>query len=431
MMPAGPLAIAPLHTAPTVTWAVPGSKSLTNRALILAAMADGRSVLRGVLESDDTTHMRAGLEAMGVRIETLSDDCWAVHGGTVTPPEGPIFVGNSGTTVRFLTALCATLPGTSQLQGDEHMAKRPISDLTDALLQLGVNCDCATGCPPLQVHGGTMNGGTVHMRGDRSSQYFSALLMAGAGAPSPLEIAIDGALVSQPYVAMTLRMIRDFGGSAEQAPDGFVVQPAAYQAHDYLIEPDASAASYPLALAAASGGTVTVPRLGQHALQGDVAFTEVLAGMGAQVSSSDAGITVRGPARGQLRGVDVDMHHISDTVMSLAAIAPLATSPTTIRNVANIRIKETDRLAATVAELRRLGQTVEHGDDWLRISPGPVSAATVECYADHRMAMSFAILGLCTPGVTIADPACVAKTYPRFWADLGAVYRAQEMEVPW
>jgi 3-phosphoshikimate 1-carboxyvinyltransferase len=203
---------------------------------------------------------------------------------------------------------------------------------------------------------------------------------------------------------------------------------AAYRARTYVVEPDASAASYPLALAAASGGALVVPGLGPAALQGDVAFADVLARAGARVTCDDHGIWVEG--RG-LRGTDEDMHHISDTVMTLAAIAPLAEGPTTIRNVANIRIKETDRLAATVAELRRLGQHVTHGDDWFRIEPRPIRPAVVECYGDHRMAMSFAVLGAIREGVTIEDPACVAKTYPRFWDDLARIYAAQRASPGW
>jgi 3-phosphoshikimate 1-carboxyvinyltransferase len=426
-----PLRIDPLPRAPDTTWHVPGSKSITNRALVLAALAEGSSTLRGVLHSDDTRHMRHGLEAMGVQIEDVDAVTWRVAGGRerLRPPDEAIFVGNSGTTVRFLTALAAGLHGSTRLTGDEHMAKRPIADLVTALRDLGVDIDCPSGCPPLRIDAQGLPGGSLRMAGDRSSQYFSALLMAGATACGPLEITIVGDLVSRPYVRMTLRMIEAFGGRASETAEGFRVEPARYRGVDYQIEPDASAASYPLALAAASGGRITVPALGSDSMQGDVAFARVLADMGAQVTEGPEGITVHGPR--QLRGSVVDMHHISDTVMTLAAIAPLCAGPTTITNVANIRIKETDRLAATVAELRRLGQQVEHGEDWLRIEPRPLRPAAVECYADHRMAMSFAILGLCTPGVTIQDPACVGKTYPAFWTDLAGLYRQQDAEVPW
>jgi 3-phosphoshikimate 1-carboxyvinyltransferase len=223
-------------------------------------------------------------------------------------------------------------------------------------------------------------------------------------------------------------MVADFGARVDWSPDAFFVHPIArYVPRTYSIEPDASSASYAFAVAAATGGTVTVPDLGRDALQGDYHFVDLLERAGATVERGDSETTVRGDA---LQGVDADMHHISDTVMTMAALAVLADGPTTIRNVANIRIKETDRLAATVTELARLGQTVTHGDDWLRIEPGPVRPAVVHCYGDHRIAMSFAVLGLARPGITIEDPACVAKTYPTFWGDIAACYRAAGEEPP-
>jgi 3-phosphoshikimate 1-carboxyvinyltransferase len=424
-----PLAIEPLGRAPRFSWRVPGSKSITNRALVLAALADGESRLTGVLDSDDTRHMAAGLRALGVDVRAVEaggdGDTLLVTGGRarLRAPSAPIFVGNSGTTVRFLAALASLVPGEVELAGDAHMARRPIGDLVDGLRQLGVTVDCPTGCPPLRVRGGRLAGGDARMRGDRSSQYFSALLMAGAFAEAPVELQVEGALVSRPYVDVTRRMIADFGGAVGVAANGnaFAIGrlPAGYQARAYAVEPDASAASYPFALAVATGGVITVPGLGPGTLQGDYRFVDLLAAAGARVTRDAHATTVDGTA-GVRRGLDVDMHDISDTVMTLAALAPLLDGPTTIRNVANIRLKETDRLAATVAELRRLGQEVSHGDDWLRIEPRPVVPALVRCYADHRMAMSFAVLGLARPGVVIEDPACVAKTYPRFWADLDA-----------
>ena len=429
--PAGPLRIAPMAAAPRGEWRVPGSKSITNRALLLAALAEGESRLEGVLQSDDTGHMRNGLEALGVEVVEADPTTWLVRGGRsrLRAPSGPLFVGNSGTTVRFLAALASFVPGEVTLTGDAHMATRPIQDLVDALGQLGVRVECATGCPPLTVSGGRLAGGRVSMRGDRSSQYLSAILMAGSLAEGPIEIVVEGHLVSRPYVGITERMVADFGGAIASREGRFNITPVAgYRPRSYAIEPDASAASYPFALAAASGGELLVPGLGRDALQGDLAFTGVLERAGALVTFAAGGIRVEG--RG-LHGVDEDMHHISDTVMTLAAMAPLADGPTTIRNVANIRIKETDRLVATVAELRRLGQQVSYGDDWLRIEPRPIVPATVRCYSDHRMAMSFAVLGAVRDGIAIEDPACVAKTYPRFWDDLAAVYERQGATRPW
>jgi 3-phosphoshikimate 1-carboxyvinyltransferase len=420
-----PLALARVPAGRTFTWPVPGSKSITNRAFVLAALAEGPTTLENVLESDDTRYMRAGLVAMGARITdgVRAGDVIIEAGlSRLAAPAEPVFVGNSGTTVRFLAALAALLPGRTVLVGDEHMARRPIGDMVAGLAQLGVTVECSTGCPPLTVHGGGFSGGHIRMRGDKSSQYFTALLLAGGLARRGLSIELEGTLVSRPYVEMTAQMVRDFGGLVEGDERGFRAHPVAgYRRARYRIEPDASAASYPFALAAAGGHEITVLGLSKRSLQGDFGFVDVLERAGARVVRNQDGTTVIGG--NGIAGVDVDMHDISDTAMTLAAIAPLAGGATTIRNVANIRIKETDRLLATVTELRRLGQTVVHGDDWLSITPRPLTPATVECYSDHRMAMSFAVLGAVAGGVTIGDPACVSKTYPGFWADLAALSR--------
>ncbi|MBA2479443.1 MAG: 3-phosphoshikimate 1-carboxyvinyltransferase [Planctomycetes bacterium] len=421
-MRSGPLHIPKLTATVTRVWPIPGSKSITNRAFILAALSEGDSVLDNVLASDDTRHMRIGLQALGIASHDTGPGQVTVRGGRsrLRAPSAPLFIGNSGTSVRFLTALAALVPGRTTLQGDEHMAKRPISDLIDGLRQLGVEIDCATGCPPLTITGGDLRAGDLVMRGDRSSQYFSALLMAAACAPGETRVRIDGELVSRPYVEMTARMVGDFGGSISSDSDGFVVRPCAYRARPYRIEPDASSASYPFALAAAGGHRLEVAGLNRQTLQGDVAFVDVLRAMGARVEQTALGTAVAGS--GSLDGIDVDMFHISDTVMSLAAIAPLCAAPVTIRNIGNIRIKECDRLAAMVSELGRMGARVEAGEDWLRVHPGPLRPATIDCRSDHRIAMSFGVLGACSGVVTIDDPACTAKTYPGFWDDLSACY---------
>jgi 3-phosphoshikimate 1-carboxyvinyltransferase len=432
MFPRGPLAIPPLKRPVDLDWSIPGSKSITNRALVLAALAEGTSTLFQVLHSDDTLHMKRSLEAVGVTCTELDATTLRVTGGlgALREPTGPLFVGNSGTTVRFLTALSCLVPGRVRLEGDKHMQKRPISELADGLRQLGVQVDCPSGCPPLTVVGRGLRGGRVSMRGDRSSQYFSALLMAGAAANDTLTVEVEDDLVSRPYVEITLAMMRAFGGRARATTTGFVVEPTrGYQPTEYTIEPDASSASYAFTAAVATGGRVRVPGLGTRSLQGDYAYCDLLAQIGASVTRSPNETSVSGG--GSLHGVDVDMHHISDTVMTLAALAPLLSGPTVIRNVGNIRIKETDRLAATVAELQRLGQHVSHGNDWLRIEPRPISPAVVRSYGDHRMAMAFAILGLAKPGISIEDPACVAKTYPGFWDALSACYTAQGLTAPW
>jgi 3-phosphoshikimate 1-carboxyvinyltransferase len=423
MFPSGPLAIPTLPGPVDRVWRIPGSKSITNRALVLAALADGTTRLDGVLESDDTRYMQQALADLGIAVRKLSSTTLEIEGGRrrLKAPTKPLFVGNSGTTVRFLTALACLVDGPVTLVGDEAMAKRPIQDLVDGLAQLGVKIECASGCPPLTVYGGRLPGGRLSMRGDRSSQYFSALLLAGALSEGETELGIEGELVSRPYVEITRRMVEDFGGKIEVTAGGFWWRGGGtYRARSYEIEPDASSASYAFAFAAATGSRVQVPGLGPRALQGDYAFVDLIERLGARVERSAEVTTVQGGA--VLQGIDADMFHISDTVMTLAALAPLASGPTSIRNVANIRIKETDRLAATVAELRRLGQEVTEGSDFLRIEPRPVTPAIVRSYKDHRMAMSFAILGAARAGISIEDPSCVAKTYPEFWRDLASAY---------
>lgn len=429
----------PLPRPLDATWRVPGSKSITNRALILAALYDGVTELRGCLHSDDTKHMRNALVAMGIEIE-VDGTTLKVHGGVskLRAPSSDVFIGNSGTSVRFLTGLAALVPGDVTFVGDKYMAVRPLGDLVSALRQLGVEVDCPTGCPPLTVHGkGGLEGGRVTMNGSKSSQYFSALMLMGSYAKGPMEIQVEGTLVSLPYVKMTMQMVEDFGGRIEhhEESNSFTVHvraepEAADEEADkeatrekvYVVEPDASTASYPFALAAATGSKIEVPAINEKSIQGDFGFVRVLEKMGCKVTTSEDGTIVEGPPKGELQGVDMDMHHISDTVMSLAAIAPLCKGEVKITNVANIRIKETDRLEATVNELKRLGQDVESGDDWLIIKPGkPIQPASIDCYGDHRMAMSFGILGKAVPGVTITDPDCTAKTYPEFFKDLDAL----------
>ncbi len=427
-----PIELVPLNTSVDCSWTIPGSKSLTNRALILAALADGNSMLEGVLRSDDTMHMQNALKMLGIEIKDIDDTTMLVSGGKqhLKPSGEDIFVGNSGTSVRFLAAFASLIQGRTTLVGDEHMAKRPIKDLCDALEQLSINTECPTQCPPIIVNGSGLNGGTVRIPGDKSSQYFSALMLIGGMSPQPIDIYIEGNLVSRPYVEMTIQMVKDFGGHIDDHGDHFTIHPcSSYRPLSYHIEPDASAASYAFALAAATQSSVKVPHLNGDSLQGDVAFVRVLEQMGALVELTPHYIKVTGPQ--QLDGIEIDMHHISDTVMTLAAIAPLCKEPVTIKNIANIRIKETDRLTATVNELKKLGQSVAFGDDWLRIVPQPIQAAHIECYADHRMAMSFAILGAAHAGVTIKDPDCVSKTYPGFWTDLKEIYSSINQQVSW
>jgi len=405
----------------------PGSKSITNRALVCAALAKGTSTLIGALDSEDTQVMVEGLEVLGIDVDDRDDGKSLVVtgcGGNIPNEQGRIFVGNSGTTIRFLTALVALGQGEYRLDGIARMRERPISDLVNALRQLGVEVVCETDdrCPPVVVKANGLAGGIARIKGNISSQYLSGLLMAAPCAAGPVTVEVEGTLVSVPYVEMTLAVMRSFGAEAEVASDysKIVVPHSGYQAvATYAIEPDASAASYFWAAAAVTGGRVTVEGLSQQSLQGDVKFVECLAQMGCEVEYGADSITVVGKP---LRGIDVDMNAISDTVQTLAVVALFAEEPTRITNVAHIRHKETDRINAVATELRKLGAKVDASSDGLAIHPPrAITPATIATYNDHRMAMSFAIAGIKQRGVVILDPGCTAKTYPHFFDDLGTL----------
>jgi 3-phosphoshikimate 1-carboxyvinyltransferase len=418
--------ITPLTKAPTATVRVPGSKSITNRALVLAALTTGSIdvTLRGALYSDDTNVMIGALRALGFRITTKwdRDEIIVNHNEGDSPisrSSADIFVSNSGTTMRFMAAFVTLGFGRYRLDGVPRMRERPIGNLLDALNQLGVKAvsQFGNGCPPVEIEAAGLRGGDVHIRGNLSSQFLSGLLMASAHARGDVTIHVDGELVSVPYVALTVEMMRQWCLTLENdAFKRFRVPGRQYsRLGDYDIEPDASAASYFWGAAAITSGHVRVEKLNTQSLQGDVRFVDLLEEMGCQVVRAETGVTVHG---GPLHGIDVDMNDISDTVMTLAAVACFAEGPTTIRNVAHIRHKETDRLAALATELRRIGATVEERPDGLTITPGPLHGAVVQTYNDHRMAMSLALVGLKVPGIVIDNPACVAKTYPRFFEDL-------------
>jgi 3-phosphoshikimate 1-carboxyvinyltransferase len=420
------LEIQPLTKPPHATIRVPGSKSITNRALVLAALAarDHACELWGALESDDTQVMVEALRTLGFLIEAPSQN-WAGSPMSVRNPSrdriipayrADLFVGNSGTTMRFLTALVTLGEGKYRLDGVPRMRERPIGDLVRALNSLQGWVLTDADYPPVVVEAKGLYGGYVKTKADVSSQFLSGLLMVAPYAHRDVNIELEGPVVSRPYVAMTIAMMRDFGVVVSVGTTRFQIGCGQrYDKQHYVIEPDASAASYFFAAAAISGGAVTVSGLRFGSLQGDVRFVELLQEMGCRVEPGDDSITVDG---GRLHGIDVDMNDISDTVMTLAAVACCADGPTTIRNVAHIRHKETDRLAALTTELRRLGADVVERPDGLTITPGPLHGGVVQTYNDHRMAMSLALIGLKVPGVIIDNPGCVAKTYPRFFEDL-------------
>ena len=414
----------------TVT--IPGSKSITNRALLVAALAQGNSELTGALHSDDTNYMAAALNELGLPVQLdLSGESFLVTGGGGTFPasKADLFVGNAGTAMRFLTAALPLGRGAFRIDGVPRMRKRPLSPLLAALRDLGANVrsEDGSGGAPVIVEATGLSGGVCVMAGDQSSQFFSAILLAAPCARNGVDIIVDGDLVSKPYMTMTASVMRDFGVKVtldEVNWQSFSVPLGQqYAGRDYAIEPDASNASYFFAAAAVTGGRVLVNGLGANSTQGDLHFVDVLRQMGAEVTIAADYVEVIGPKDGALIGVDVDMNAISDTAQTLAAIAPFANGPTTIRGVHHARLKETDRVGAVVTELRKLGQDVEEREDGLTIIPRPVAPASIETYDDHRMAMSFAIAGLKAPGVRILNPGCTAKTFPDFFDRLAAALR--------
>jgi 3-phosphoshikimate 1-carboxyvinyltransferase len=424
------LPIAPWHgPPPAASVRVPGSKSLTNRALPIAALAAGESVLTGALDCDDTRVMVAALQTLGIAVKhELHAASITVEGcaGRFPSQAAALNLANSGTSLRFLTATLATAAGIFHLDGSDRMRQRPIADLLAALASLGARArsDFGNGCPPITIEGNGLAGGYAWVKGDVSSQFLSGLLMALPYARDATTIELNGMLVSRPYVAMTLAVMAAFGVTVDNRKfHRFDVHPARYRGRTYAIEPDASAASYFFALAAILGGAVTLEGLGTSSIQGDIAFVDILEHMGCTVVREPERTTVQG---GPLRAVDVDMNAVSDTVMTLAVVALFADGVSRIRNVAHIRHKESDRIAAVAAELRKLGAQVDELDDGLVIdppAPGQFRAARIATYDDHRMAMALALAGLRIPGVDIVDPGCVAKTYPGFWDDLEALRR--------
>ncbi|WP_019994982.1 3-phosphoshikimate 1-carboxyvinyltransferase [Aureimonas ureilytica] len=389
----------------------PGSKSITNRALLLAALAKGQSRLTGALKSDDTRYMAQALRAMGVGIEEPTETSFLVSGtGGLAAPEAPLFLGNAGTAVRFLTAAAAFVRGSVTLTGDAHMQKRPIGPLIEAMRSLGIEAEAPSGCPPVTVRGsGSFEGDRVSVDAGLSSQYVSALLMLAPGGRGPVEIVLDGDEIgARGYIDLTCAAMRHFG--ADVAPRGagsWLVQPGPYRAADFHVEPDASAATYLWAAEVLTGGAIDLGIAADDFTQPDAKAYQVIR----QFPNLPAVI---------------DGSQMQDAVPTLAALAAFNRTPVRFVGIANLRVKECDRVAAMATELSRLrpGLAVEEGDD-LVVTPADAQTfapARIETYADHRIAMSMALTGLRAPGVTITDPDCVGKTYPAYWqalSDLG------------
>jgi 3-phosphoshikimate 1-carboxyvinyltransferase len=403
---------------------VPGSRSIANRALVCAALAPGASELRGMTESDDTAAMREGLRALGVAIE-VDGETWRVAGtGGRLPASGAtVDARASGTTARFLTAAATLAAGPTTIDGTARMRARPIDALAAALRALGAPVEILgrEGCPPVRVAGGGLPGGTARIDARRSSQYVSGILLAAPCAERPVELEFEGgASVSRAFLELTEQVMRAFGAELAIAPGGARVAAKPYVARDYAVEPDGQSAVYPLAAAAIAGGHVRVDGLPPDSRQTDLRVLEVFEQMGCRIARTADGIELYAPFDG-LRAIDVDMNDIPDAVLALAVVCLFADGPSTIRNIAHLRIKESDRLAALETELRKLGARARAGDDVLRIEPGPLRGARIATYDDHRMAMSFALAGLRVPGVAIEDPGCVAKTWPGFFDALDAL----------
>ncbi|WLD58961.1 3-phosphoshikimate 1-carboxyvinyltransferase [Salinispirillum sp. LH 10-3-1] len=421
------LTLSPLsHVDGEVT--IPGSKSLSNRILLLAALAEGTTQIANLLDSDDIARMLESLKALGVNY-TLSDDktrCSVTGlGGSFQSTEAlTLFLGNAGTAMRPLTAALCLGQGEYTLEGIARMYERPIGDLVDTLRQLGADITYLgnAGYPPLRIRGTGLRGDRVSIKGNISSQFLTALLMSAPMAEQDLTIDVDGELVSKPYIDITLDVMARFGVAVENRnyQSFFIRGRQRYRSPgNIMVEGDASSASYFLAAGAIAGGTVRVHGIGKASVQGDVKFADVLAQMGAKVTYSDYWIEV---SRGELNGVDVDLNHIPDAAMTIATTALFAKGPTAIRNVYNWRVKETDRLHAMATELRKLGAEVEEGEDYIVIQPlSTLQAAEIETYDDHRIAMCFSLAAFGNAPITILDPGCTAKTFPTYFATFRSI----------
>jgi 3-phosphoshikimate 1-carboxyvinyltransferase len=433
------LDLAPIRSV-RGTVKLPGSKSISNRILLLAALARGETRIHDLLESDDTAHMLEALRALGVAWQR-EGDCWSVRGAAGAPPvkSAQLFLGNAGTAFRPLTAVLALAGGHYTLAGVPRMHERPIGDLVDALKQLGAHVRYSgnAGYPPLEVHPATLKSiDALSVRGDVSSQFVTALLIALPLLRKRIRVNIVGELTSKPYVEITLNTMRRFGVEvAREAWSAFTVpQTSGYSSPgDIFVEGDASSASYFLAAGAisglAGGGPVRVQGVGRHSIQGDVRFTEILERMGCDISFGENWIEAKaGDAaakRRRLAAIDADLNHIPDAAMTVAMLALFGDAPSTLRNIGSWRVKETDRIAAMATELRKLGATVEAGPDSLRVTPpakGRLAAgAAIDTYDDHRMAMCFSLAALGGVPVRIHDPGCVAKTFPGYFEALQSI----------
>lgn len=413
---------------------VPGSKSITQRALIAAALAEGDSVLINPLASEDTSYTIGALRAMGIAIDDSDAARWVVRGsgGVIAAPASDIYLGNNGTATRFLTSVACLGHGTFRITGDSRMAQRPIEPLLQALRGWGVKVrsDAGNGCPPLTIEADGIAGGRTVLPEGKSSQYLSSLLLVAPYARETAELEVRGEVLSRPYVEMTLDVMAGFGIGGEAAPSltFFRVSPGRYRGREYRIEGDASGASYFWAAAAITGGRVTVANVPVPSLQGDAFLVPLLGRMGCTVRRQGNGITVTGPLD-RLEAIEADMGNMPDVAPTLAVVAAFAEGTTVIRNIAHLRIKECDRISAMASELGKMGAEVEEGPDRLIIygrgGGTNLHGAAIETYHDHRIAMCFAVAGLRVPGVKITGEDCVAKSFPDFWERFALLTRIE------
>jgi 3-phosphoshikimate 1-carboxyvinyltransferase len=423
-----------MHVEGTVR--LPGSKSISNRTLLLAALAEGDTHIHDLLASDDTMVMLGALRSLGIKWDEIDERTNLVHGGGGVLPvhEADLFMGNAGTAIRPLTAALAVIGGDYTLHGVSRMHERPIGDLVDALNAVGAQVEYTgePGFPPLRIRRGHIHADRLSVRGNVSSQFLTALLMSAPlmARDHAVTIEVVGELISKPYIEITLNLMRRFGVTVEQ--DGwqlFTVQPGQrYKSPGSIhVEGDASSASYFLAAGAIAGGPVRVEGVGRDSIQGDVRFADALEQMGATITRGDNWIEAR--SNGVLKAIDADFNHIPDAAMTIAVAALYADGTSTLRNIASWRVKETDRLAAMATELRKLGATVEEGADYIRITPpDDIKAATIDTYDDHRMAMCFSLASLDGKArrgnaIRINDPKCVAKTFPEYFEAFAGIAR--------
>lgn len=404
---------------------LPGSKSISNRTLLLAALSEGVTEVRNLLDADDVSHMLNALETLGVQVEDLGDRHFRVTGigGAFPIKQATLFLGNAGTAFRPLTAALALSGGDYQLSGVARMHERPIGDLVDALREAGAVIDYLgqEGFPPLHIHPAVeAQQDIIRVRGNVSSQFLTALLMALPLRGQDCTIEVIGELISKPYIDITLKLMARFGVQVEQEGwQRFILKAGqCYRSPGVIhVEGDASSASYFLAAGALAGGCVRVEGVGAESIQGDVRFAEALAQTGAQITMGDHWIEARPPIEGTLKAFDMDFNHIPDAAMTLAVVALACDGPCTLRNIASWRVKETDRIAAMATELRKVGALVEEGEDFLRITPPTalIPQAAIDTYDDHRMAMCFSLVSLLETPIRIHDPKCVAKTFPEYF----------------